>query len=134
LLNAALIELGLDIEADIYVTNIVRCRPPDNRKPTEDEIECCIEYLHQQLSIVAPKVIVTLGNTAIQTITGTTFGVTKTHGNFLKYRGIPVMPMFHPSAILRRGGKANTEYQTFKDDLQKAIDKLNELTAKKIDQ
>ena len=130
LLNAALIELGLDIETDIYITNIVRCRPPDNRKPTDDEVECCIDYLHQQLVLVAPKVIIALGNTAIQTLTETTFGITKLHGSFLKYRGIPVCCCFHPSAILRRGGKASAEYQAFKDDLQKAIDKLNELTAK----
>ena len=126
LLNKVLTELGLDIDKDIYVANIIKCRPPDNRKPTDIEINCCIDYLEEQLSLINPKVIVALGNTAIQTLTNTAFGITKLHGKFLKHDNIQVLCAYHPSFIIRNGGIGSKMYDEFKQDLQLAINKMNE--------
>lgn len=124
LLDQALTELGIDPNNDVYVCNIIKCRPPNNRTPTEEEINCCIDYLEQQLKIVQPKIIITLGNVATQTITNTPFGITKVRGKILKYGKTPVVPSYHPSYILRSGGDSSIEYVLFKQDIQLAISRV----------
>jgi uracil-DNA glycosylase len=92
-------QLGRD---DVYVCNIVKCRPPKNRKPDPDEMARCMPFLAEQLEILAPRVIVALGATAVQGLLGTTEGITRLRGNWKVYRGkVPVMPTFHPAYLLR---------------------------------
>jgi DNA polymerase len=95
----AAMELGRD---DVYVCNIVKCRPPKNRKPEPDEMSACSPFLAEQLSLLEPKVIVALGATAVQGLLGTSEGITRMRGQWKLYRGqIPVMPTFHPAYLLR---------------------------------
>jgi len=86
---------------DVYVCNIVKCRPPDNRKPEPDEMASCKPYLREQLELVSPKVIVALGATAVEGLIGTGGGITRMRGQWKVYRTIPVMPTFHPAYLLR---------------------------------
>jgi DNA polymerase len=89
--------------ADVYVCNIVKCRPPRNRKPDPDEMNHCRPYLEEQLSLLQPRVIVALGATAVQGLLGTTEGITRLRGQWKLYRGlVPVMPTFHPAYLLRQ--------------------------------
>jgi DNA polymerase len=86
---------------DVYVCNIVKCRPPSNRKPEPDEMGKCMPYLREQLDLVSPKVIVALGATAVEGLIGAGGGITRLRGQWKLYRAIPVMPTFHPAYLLR---------------------------------
>lgn len=92
---------------DVYITNVVKCRPPSNRNPLPEEIKACNPYLILQLKIIKPKIIFTLGNFATKTMLGSTSGITELRGKFYDYRGIntenciKLLPTFHPSALLR---------------------------------
>ncbi len=85
---------------DVYIANIVKCRPPDNRQPTEEEGAACLPYLVRQIEIVQPKVLVLLGATAVGWLLGKT-GVSKLRGHWHEFQGIPAMPTFHPAYLLR---------------------------------
>jgi uracil-DNA glycosylase len=87
--------------ADVYICNVVKCRPPENRTPQPDEMEICGEFLNRQLSVIRPKAICALGSTAAKAILGTKDGVTRLRGNWHKWRDIPVMVTYHPSYLLR---------------------------------
>ncbi|MGK3999459.1 uracil-DNA glycosylase family protein [Sorangium sp. So ce1024] len=88
---------------DVYICNIVKCRPPKNRKPEPAEMAACSPYLTSQLALIKPKVIVALGATAVQGLIGTTEGITKLRGTWKLYKGsIPIMPTFHPAYLLRQ--------------------------------
>jgi DNA polymerase len=87
---------------DVYITNIVKCRPPGNRNPEPDEISECLPYLEKQIELIKPEVICTLGNVATQTLTGMRSGITSMRGRFYTYRDIRLMPTFHPAACLRK--------------------------------
>lgn len=88
---------------DVYICNIVKCRPPLNRKPEPPEMEACSSYLEAQLGLVSPRVIVALGATAVQGLTGTFEGITRMRGKWKLYKGrIPIMPTFHPAYLLRQ--------------------------------
>lgn len=97
-------EMGLT-RADFYVGNCVKCRPPNNRDPLPDEIAACNPWLEAQLEIVAPRVVVTLGNFATRLLLGTTEGITKLRGRSYPFRGAHLVPTFHPAAVLRAGGE-----------------------------
>ncbi|WP_437966443.1 uracil-DNA glycosylase family protein [Sorangium sp. So ce260] len=87
----------------VYICNIVKCRPPKNRKPEPAEMAACSPYLASQLALIKPKVIVALGATAVQGLIGTTEGITKLRGTWKLYKGsIPIMPTFHPAYLLRQ--------------------------------
>ncbi|HEU5076352.1 MAG TPA: uracil-DNA glycosylase family protein [Polyangiaceae bacterium] len=87
---------------EVYVCNIVKCRPPDNRKPEPEEMSQCMPYLNEQLALVEPQVIVALGATAVLGLLGTSGGITRLRGRWRLYQGkIPVMPTFHPAYLLR---------------------------------
>ncbi|WP_437481774.1 uracil-DNA glycosylase family protein [Sorangium sp. So ce1014] len=87
----------------VYICNIVKCRPPQNRKPEPAEMATCSPYLASQLALIKPKVIVALGATAVQGLIGTTEGITKLRGTWKLYKGtIPIMPTFHPAYLLRQ--------------------------------
>ena len=125
LLDKTLTALGLDIENDIYVCNIIKCRPPNNRRPTEEEINFCIDFLEEQLKLLNPKVIVALGSTSANSLINTTFGITKIRGQFFKRCKTLVMPTYHPSYVLRNGSSGPV-YEDFKNDLQSAFLKSKE--------
>jgi len=91
---------------EVYIANIVKCRPPMNRDPQEDEIAACFPFLEKQIEIIAPRVIVSLGKIAAYVLLGisgpiTKFYITKMRGSFSEYKGTPVMPTFHPAYLLR---------------------------------
>jgi DNA polymerase len=93
-------QLGRD---DVYVCNIVKCRPPQNRKPDLEEMSRCMPFLAEQIAIMKPRVMVALGATAVQGLLGTSEGITRLRGQWKLYRGkIPVMPTFHPAYLLRQ--------------------------------
>jgi len=92
---------------DVYIANVVKCRPPGNRDPQPDEIEACRPYLEGQLGFLQPRVVVTLGNFATKLLLETKDGITKLRGREFPYRdGTVLIPTFHPAAVLRGGGTA----------------------------
>jgi DNA polymerase len=86
---------------DVYICNVVKCRPPGNRTPEPDEMEICGQFLSRQLEILKPKAICALGGTAAKYLTGSKDGVTRMRGNWFQWHGIPVMVTYHPSFLLR---------------------------------
>lgn len=86
---------------DVYICNVVKCRPPDNRTPMPDEMEICGQFLYRQLVVLKPKVIVALGATAAKALLNSKEGVTKMRGNWYRWRETPVMVTYHPSYLLR---------------------------------
>jgi DNA polymerase len=100
LLNNLLGKLGLRRE-EVYIANVVKCRPPGNREPEADETEQCLPFLRQQIEAIKPRVIVTLGRVATQALLGTPAPLTRLRGQWQKYRETRVMPTFHPSYLLR---------------------------------
>lgn len=126
LLDKILTEMGLDVTKDIYVCNIIKCRPPDNRRPNDTEVNQCIGYLEDQLSLIKAKVIVALGNTAVGNLIATTYGITKIRGNFFKYKNMLLMPTYHPSFLLRNGSGTSEPHIQFRQDIQMVLDKIKE--------
>jgi|WetSurMetagenome_2_1015567.scaffolds.fasta_scaffold29680_2 uracil-DNA glycosylase len=86
---------------DVYICNIVKCRPPNNRRPEPEEVAACLPYLRKQIALVRPKVILCLGLTAAQSLLRTTEGLGKLRGQVLAFEGIPLMVTYHPAALLR---------------------------------
>jgi DNA polymerase len=103
--------------------NSVKWRPPGNRAPEEDEAHTCMPYLKRQLEIINPKIIVTLGNTPKKYLTGVEIGITKVRGDWLEWRGIPVMPTYHPAYLLRN----NNKIPEFEEDLAKVLNLLRNI-------
>ena len=120
LLTRIIEAMGLT-RSDVYITNIVKCRPPGNRNPEPDEISECLPYLEKQIELIEPEVICTLGLVATQTLTGLRRGITSMRGRFYEYRGIKLMPTFHPAACLR---KPATKKDVWKDiqEIMKVLD------------
>jgi DNA polymerase len=96
-------ELGID-RGRCYIANVVKCRPPDNRDPKADEIGACRPYLDDQLRLIAPVVVVTLGNFATKALLGTESGITSVRGKAYPMDGWSLVPTYHPAAALRSGG------------------------------
>jgi DNA polymerase len=86
---------------DVYIANVIKCRPPENRNPEPDEVACCEPFLVRQLELIRPEVIVALGKFAVQTLLGTKEPITRLRGRWHDYHGIPLMPTFHPAYLLR---------------------------------
>jgi DNA polymerase len=86
---------------DVYIANVIKCRPPENRNPEPDELEACHPYIQRQVEIIQPKVIVTLGRFALQSLTGKAYGISAARGQWLDYNGVKVMPTYHPAYLLR---------------------------------
>jgi uracil-DNA glycosylase len=94
---------GIPIQrADVYICNVVKCRPPENRTPLPDEMQTCGQFLYRQLMAIQPKAICALGATAMKALLNTKDGITKTRGKWLKWRDIPLMVSYHPSYLLRQ--------------------------------
>ena len=117
LMNQAFIGLGISRD-DVYIANIVKCRPPQNRTPLKEEAESCLDYLRNQVMLVKPKIIVLLGNTALKNILGEQYGITSSRGKWIEKKGIKYMPTFHPAALLRDENKKID----FWNDLKLVID------------
>lgn len=92
--------MGLKRE-DVYIANVVKCRPPDNRVPLPDEMAACMPFLEAQIACIRPEVIVTLGATAAQGLLGEKMAITRIRGTWRNFKGIPLMPTYHPSYLLR---------------------------------
>lgn len=113
---------------EVYIANILKCRPDTpgqasgNRKPTPEEMATCIPFLHEQIDLIRPKVLVALGATAVEGLLGKTPGITKLRGTWKTYRGIPLMPTYHPAYLLRN--QAVTEKRKVWEDLLAVMEKL----------
>ena len=101
-------EIGVARE-ECYIANVVMCRPPGNRDPLPEEIEACRPYLEDQIDLVAPKVVVTLGNVATKTLLATTEGIGRMRGRAYPFRGAHLVPTYHPAAALRGGSEVVAE-------------------------
>ena len=99
---------------EVYITNVVKCRPPQNRTPWPDEIASCYPFLVKQLKTIRPKVICALGNAAAQTLLDTDAGITTLRGTFHAWEGIKVMPTFHPAYLLRNPERKRETWQDMK--------------------
>jgi uracil-DNA glycosylase family 4 len=117
LLNRMLGEIGLARE-QVYIANIVKCRPPGNRDPQPDEIEACTPWLIEQLSLIQPRVIVTLGNFATKFVLQTETGITRLRGQVHEWHGRTVIPTFLPAAILHGGGEKSRQFLLLLDDFR----------------
>ena len=93
--------INLDRDKDLFIGNIVKCRPPGNRDPFPDEIEACRGYLERQIQLIKPKLILSVGRIASQFLIGSTLGIGRLRGRMYHYRGIPLIPTYHPSGVLR---------------------------------
>jgi len=127
LLTKIIEAMGLSRDS-VYIANILKCRPDTpgqtagNRKPTSEEMQTCIPYLHEQIDLVQPKAIVALGGTAVEGLLGKTAGITRLRGNWQTYRGIPLMPTYHPAFLLRN--QAPTEKRRVWEDMLQVMEKL----------
>jgi uracil-DNA glycosylase family 4 len=122
LLNKIIEAIGMKRE-NVFIGNINRCRPPQNRQPLPDEAAICKPFLIREIAVVRPKVIVVLGNTACQNLLETKVGITKLRGNFQDYYGVKVMPTFHPAYLLRDPSKKRETWE----DMKKVREYLNSL-------
>jgi DNA polymerase len=86
---------------DVYIANVIKCRPPENRNPEPDELDACRPYIRRQIALIKPRVIVTLGRFALQSMMERGYSITAARGNWLEYDGIKVMPTYHPAYLLR---------------------------------
>lgn len=119
LMNMAFEVVGINRE-EVYITNIVKCRPPSNRNPENDEAMACLNYLRNQVILIKPKIIVLLGSVALKNILGKEYGITASRGKWIEKKGIKYMPTWHPAALLRD----ETKKIDFIKDLQKVIEEM----------
>ena len=122
LMNMAFAGIGIKRE-EVYITNVVKCRPPGNRNPEKDEIEACNNFLETQIRLVKPKIVVILGSVALKTLLGDEYGITNTRGHWIEKDGIMYMPTFHPAALLRDEKKKIAFWKDLKEVKEKK-DKL----------
>lgn len=122
LMNMAFDMLGIKRE-EVYIANIVKCRPSNNRNPQDDEAENCLDYLRNQVILVKPKIIVLLGSVALKNVLGKEYGITASRGKWLERKGILYMPTWHPAALLRDENKKID----FIKDLKQVIKRYNEI-------
>ena len=124
LMNKAFEGLGFNRE-NLYIANIVKCRPPQNRVPEDDEAEACLNYLRNQVLLVKPKIIVLLGSTALKNILGKEYGITASRGKWIEKKGILYMPTWHPAALLRDENKKIEFWR----DLKEVVEKYNSISS-----
>ena len=123
LLDKMLASVGLSRKKNIYIANIVKCRPPQNRDPLPDEQEACIGWLRQQVSLIRPRIIVCLGRVAACRIISPDFKVTRQHGEFFEKNGVLMMGTLHPAALLRNPSQKPDGFA----DFLKLRDKIGEV-------
>jgi uracil-DNA glycosylase len=119
LLTKIIAAMGLTRE-EVFIGNIVKCRPPENRKPLPEEMRACLPYLREQIRLLHPKLIIALGATAVQGLLGIeTIGITKMRGQWLNYEGIDLMPTYHPAYLLRNPAAKRDVWEDMKAVLVK---------------
>lgn len=130
LLEKILAAVRLDTEKDVYICNVVKCRPPGNRTPTADESAACKGYLLEQIRLVDPKIILLTGATAMKGLTGEKRGITKIRGQWMEWEGRWCMPIFHPAYLLRNPSreKGSPKWHMWQD-IQAVRAKLDEMLA-----
>ena len=108
---------AVQLDSNVYFTNLVRCRPPDNRKPSAEEIKACKPYLIDELRLIEPKIIICAGATAVAGLTGKRESITSWRGKWLDWEGTAIMPIFHPAYLLRNLSlkKDSPKWQTWQD-------------------
>ena len=119
LINLAFETVGIE-RNEVYIANVVKCRPPGNRNPEEDEAVACLDYLRNQVILVQPEIIVLLGSVALKNILGKEYGITASRGKWIEKKGIKYMPTWHPAALLRD----ETKKIDFIKDLQKVVEEM----------
>ena len=119
ILNRIISAMGLQRE-EVYICNVVKCRPPQNRNPEKDEIAACSPFLLRQLHSIKPEVIVALGTFAAQTVLGSKEPISRLRGKFHDFHGVPLMPTYHPSYLLRSGGNSDS-FWTVWDDMTQVL-------------
>jgi DNA polymerase len=122
LLNRMLLAMGLKRE-EVYIANIVKCRPPQNRAPETEEIAACFSYLQQQIEWIQPKIILLLGRVAAQTVLSTNTPISRLRGRFFSYQGILTMATFHPAYLLREPASKRLAWE----DLQQVMERMKRL-------
>lgn len=127
LLDKMLACIGMSREDNVYIANIVKCRPPHNRDPLPEERQACLPYLRAQTRLIRPKIIVCLGKVAATTLIDPSFSIMRSHGVWYERKGFWMIATFHPAALLRNEGLKRDAY----GDLLKIRAKFDELTAKK---
>ena len=113
LLDKMLYAVDLDRHKNVYITNIVKCRPAMNRDPQEDEQDCCIGYLREQTRLIRPRIIVTLGRIAGMKLIKPDLRITREHGTIIERKGVFMMPMLHPAALLRNQSQMEGAFNDF---------------------
>ena len=117
-----IITKGIGIKRqDVYICNVVKCRPPDNRNPEPDEVAACEPFLKKQIELVRPEIIVALGKFAVQTLLRSNAPISKLRGNWHSYQGIKLMPTFHPAYLLRNPADKKLVWE----DIKKVIKELS---------
>ena len=114
-------------EDSYYIANIVKCRPPNNRAPSDDEADTCLPYLRRQTRLLNPKIIVCLGAVAVRYIVGREHKITQIRGQWFERKGLSIMPTFHPAALLRDDNKKPLMWQ----DMKKALSRYGEIKSNK---
>jgi DNA polymerase len=117
LLNKMLGEIGITRD-DVYIANVVKCRPPGNRDPQQDEIEACTPWLTEQIDLIDPYLMVTLGNWATRFVLGQQISISRVRGQSFDWNGRRVIPTFHPAAILHGGGENSKQMEALRTDFQ----------------
>ncbi|MGF1493962.1 MAG: uracil-DNA glycosylase family protein [Microcoleaceae cyanobacterium] len=129
LLDKILASVGLSTEQEVYISNAIRCRPPENRTPTLQELAACKPYLLEQIRLVDPKIILMTGATAVKSLTGDKRGITKIRGEWMEWEGRLCMPIFHPAYLLRNQSREKGQPKWLMwQDIQAVRRKLDELT------
>ena len=129
LLTKIITAMGLSRE-QVYIANVLKCRPdmpagvPGNRKPKPEEMATCIPWLQEQVDLIQPEVVVALGGTAVEGLIGGTVFITRMRGDWLNYRGIPLMPTFHPSYLLRATTQGEAEKRKVWEDMLAVMERL----------
>ena len=128
MLDTALSSVDIDPLEDCYITNIVKCRPPNNRKPSAAESEACMPWLNEQVNLLKPKIIILAGSTAVQSFLGINEPISKIRGQWIEKDNIKYMPIFHPSYLLRNPSKnkGKPKWLTWQD-LKKVKKELNSI-------
>ena len=126
LLSELMFEAGLDEHNELYICNVIKCRPPNNRKPTAKEIDISRPWLKQQIDLIDPSLVLLSGATALLAILGVRSGISKLRGQWQNHEGRDFMPMFHPSYLLRfRSREAGTPQDLTMQDLREARRRLH---------
>ncbi len=126
LLTKIILAMGFQRE-EVYIANVLKCRPPENRVPEPEEVANCLPFLLSQIELVKPKVIVALGATALRALLDVQLGITKMRGNWYTFREIPIMPTFHPAYLLRNPPAKADVWR----DMQAVVKKLGREVPKK---